>query len=240
MTNTGKLRRVNEDAFLIHPSQPLWLVADGMGGHARGDLASTGIVRAFDRLALPERLSDCADLVEQTLLEINAGLCRLAAAEGGGETIGSTVVVLLARRGLMLYLWAGDSRLYRWRGGQLEQLTQDHSQVQEMVAEGLLRRDQAESHPAANIVTRAVGGSEDLFLDLDYRPVAVGDRFLLCSDGLTKELPEPEIAAILGAHGDAVSLCRALLERVMATPARDNVTLVVAIAGADPAAARAR
>lgn len=230
MTNAGKLRQVNEDAFLLHPSQSLWLVADGMGGHARGDLASSGIARAFDRLVLPERLSDCADLVEATLLEINAGLGRLAAAAGAGETIGSTVVVLLARRGLMLYLWAGDSRLYRWRAGQLEQLTQDHSQVEEMVAEGLLRPEQAESHPAANIVTRAVGGSDDLYLDLDCRPVAIGDRFLLCSDGLTKEVPEAEIAALLGADGDAAALCRALLERVMAGPARDNVTLVVAIA----------
>lgn len=227
-SDTGKIRRINEDSFLVHPRAPLWLVADGMGGHAKGDLASGSIAHAFAQLDLPERLSDGVDLAEATLLELNARFRELADFGRDGVTIGSTVVILIAHRAYALVMWVGDSRIYRSRGGQLEQLTQDHSQVEEMVSQGLLRREDAESHPAANVVTRAVGAADEMFVDMDYRVVEPGDSFLLCSDGLTKEVPESEIATILAQEVDADTLCSRLLARTLGHGARDNVTVVVA------------
>jgi serine/threonine protein phosphatase PrpC len=238
LTATGKVRQINEDAFLVHPDTPLWLVADGMGGHTRGDLASAGIVRAFAALALPERLSDRVELAEATLLDLNAEFRALANAGHAGSTIGSTVVVLLAWGDYAVFLWVGDSRLYRWRRGRCERLTQDHSQVEELIACGRLRRDQAESHPAANVITRAVGAADTLFVDMDYCPVEPGDRFLLCTDGLTKEVPEPAITAILAQDRDAATLCRDLLDRALRAGGRDNITVVVACAHGAPGAAR--
>lgn len=235
LSNPGKVRRHNEDAFLVHPTAPLWLVADGMGGHAKGDLASGSIARAFEQITLPERLGRCADLAESTLIELNGRFRALADYGRDGVTIGSTVVALAVRAGYALLMWVGDSRIYRSRNGQFEQLTEDHSQVQEMVASGLLSSEQAESHPAANIVTRAVGAADELFVDMDCRPVEPGDRFLLCSDGLSKEVPEADIAALLAAHGDAEGLCRGLVERALSGPARDNVTVVVVVADPLPA-----
>lgn len=232
LTNTGRVRRVNEDAFLVHPRTTLWLVADGMGGHAKGDVASGNIVRAFTGLEVPEALSASVDRIEQTLIDLNTEFRTLADFGRAGVTIGSTVVVLLARQSFVLFLWVGDSRLYRSRGGQLEQLTQDHSQVEEMITEGLLRPEDAESHPAANVVTRAVGAADELYVDMDYRVAADGDRFLLCSDGVTKELPDTEIAAILAQEGDAATLARQLVTRALSKGARDNITAVVAVAHA--------
>ena len=231
MSDPGKVRRINEDAWLVHPSAPLWLVADGMGGHTKGDLASSSIARAFTQLVLPDRLSACADVVESTLIELNDRFRSLANHGRDGETIGSTLVLLLARGHHALFMWVGDSRLYRCRGGQFEQLSQDHSQVEELVSQGLLASELAEMHPAANVVTRAVGAADELYVDLDYRPVQAGDRFLLCSDGLTKEVPEPELAALLRQHGDASTICRSLLERALSGTARDNVSVVVVVAG---------
>lgn len=230
MSDPGKVRRINEDAYLVHSSGLLWLVADGMGGHAKGDLASSSIAGAFEQMALPDRLSACADVVESTLIELNDRFRSLANYGRDGETIGSTLVLLLARGDHALFMWVGDSRLYRCRGGEFEQLTQDHSQVEELVSQGLLASELADLHPAANVVTRAIGAADELYVDLDYRQVQIGDRFLLCSDGLTKEIPEPELAALLRQRGDASQLCRSLLERALSGPARDNVSLVVAVA----------
>lgn len=232
LTDVGKQRRINEDACLKHARDALWVVADGMGGHAKGDVASSGIVSAFGALDFPERLSACADLAEDTLTDLNGQFRALADFGRDGATVGSTVVVLLARLSYVLFLWVGDSRLYRSRQGQFEQMTQDHSQVEELISQGLLRRADAESHPNANVVTRAVGAADEIYVDLDYREVTIGDRFLLCSDGLTKEVPETEIAAILAQDADAATLCRRLLDRTLSGTARDNVTVIVVIAQA--------
>lgn len=238
-SNTGKVRRINEDAYLCKPHDCLWLVADGMGGHSKGDVASSSIARAFELMEIPVGLSAFADLAESTLLDLNAKFREMADFGRDGTTIGSTAVVLLARHAYVLFLWVGDSRIYRSRGGRLEQITQDHSQVEEMISLGLLRRQDAESHPAANVITRAVGATDELYVDMDYREVEPGDRFLLCSDGLSKEVPEPEIAAILAQDSPPETLCRQLIERALQGEARDNVTAVVAAAavartGQDP------
>lgn len=231
-SNVGKIRSINEDAYLDAGDRALWLVADGMGGHSAGDVASGAIAEAFDLLTPPVGLSDFVDLAESTLIALNEKFLEMANFGRDGATIGSTVVVLAERQGWMIYLWAGDSRLYRWRRGELHQLTQDHSQVEDLVSQGILLRENAESHPAANIVTRAVGAAKRLCIDMDYCDVEPGDRFLLCSDGLTKEVSDQAIAECLARDLDARGLCEQLIETTLAGRARDNVTVLVTAAPA--------
>jgi len=226
-SDPGKVRRINEDAFYDGGDKALWVVADGMGGHSAGDVASHDIAEAFRLLDCPPRLSDFADLAESTLLALNGKFLEMADYGREGATIGSTVVILAARQDWMLLLWVGDSRIYRWREGRLQQLTQDHSQVEDLIASGMLLRENAEAHPAANVVTRAIGAAEDLYVDLDYCDVKAGDRYLLCSDGLTKEVGEDGIAAVLAGDADACGMCEALIAAALATRARDNVTVVI-------------
>jgi serine/threonine protein phosphatase PrpC len=228
LTNPGKVRKVNEDAFALDNANRLWVVADGMGGHSAGDVASQSIAAAFTGLDTTDLLSQTATRIEATLVDLNQRFQDMANRGGEGVTIGSTVVVCAFRQGWMLVLWVGDSRIYRWRDGALHQLTQDHSQVEELISRGLLLRENAESHPAANVVTRAIGAAGDVYVDLDYCDAQPGDRFLLCSDGLTKEVPVPEIRRLLGQDASAEQICEALIATTLAADARDNVTVVVA------------
>ena len=227
LSNPGKVRSVNEDNFLARGADRLWLVADGMGGHTAGDLASQTIVDAFRDLALPTTLSGLVDAVESCLLSTNQHLQNISAARDDQPTIGSTVVVLLALGHYVTCLWVGDSRIYRLRDKELVQLTQDHSQVEELIMHGLLLREDAENHPAANVVTRAIGAMDEVFVDMDYVEARTGDRFLLCSDGLTKELSDAQIRAMLALDGTAKEICKSLIGAALDRGARDNVTVVV-------------
>ncbi len=231
-TDVGKVRRHNEDACLDLPGCGLWAVADGMGGHDSGEVASAAIVETLAGIPCSPSLRGFIDEVEDRLLACHAKLRKLAASRGAGCLVGATAVVLIAYEGLVVFLWAGDSRLYRYRRGQLQQLTQDHTRVEEMVAAGLITRVEARSHPNANVVTRAVGAGEVLYIDVDAEPLEPGDRFVLCSDGLDKELDDGEIGAILADHagdndGDAVE---ALIHQALSRTGRDNITVVVATA----------
>lgn len=228
LSNVGKVRKLNEDACLDRVESGLWVVADGMGGHSSGDLASGMIVERMQQLNLPEALSKKVDLLEETLLDINRQLLAEASRRGGNITIGATVVVMLAHATHLLLLWAGDSRGYRFRDGELTQLTQDHTQVEELVAEGLLLREDAENHPASNVVTRAVGAMEALYVDMDDTRVEPGDLYLLCSDGLNKEVADREIGEILAMQLLPGDYCQRLIDLALERGARDNVTVVVA------------
>jgi serine/threonine protein phosphatase PrpC len=233
LTHIGLVRQRNEDAFLdrpdLCPGIGLWAVADGMGGHEAGDFASASIVTALGAI---EPLSDLGDLVETAAAELEAvdGALRARAAKlGPAAVIASTVVVLLADTDEFACLWAGDSRLYRWRpdgdGGEFRQLTVDHSKVQEMVEAGLLRPEEAAHHPYSNIVTRSVGGGRLEFSRL-HEAVQPGDRFLLCSDGLTNMVEDAEIAQELAAAPPREAALR-LRDHVLARGAVDNVTIVI-------------
>ncbi len=184
-THVGLQRPVNEDAILSLPEQSLWLVADGMGGHEAGDFASRLIcdmVASLDPGTAPgDRLRTLRDLIGRAHDAI-----RAEGGRRGGATIGATVVALTMAQDHFACLWAGDSRLYRLRDGEIEMLTQDHSLVAGLVASGAMGWDEAERHPQSNAITRAVGVGEDLVLDKVKGPLSRGDRFLLCSDGLTK------------------------------------------------------
>ncbi|MES9899260.1 MAG: protein phosphatase 2C domain-containing protein [Sedimenticola sp.] len=227
ITHVGKVRKINEDACFERPESGLWVVADGMGGHSSGDLASSTIVTTLERLLLPDLLSDTVDLLEDNLQVINSQLLEEAMRRSGDTTIGSTVVILLAYETVCLLLWVGDSRAYRFRDGQLKQLTRDHTEVEELVEQGLLLRDDVENHPSANIITRAVGAMDELIVDLVDYAILEGDIFLLCSDGLNKEVTDREIAAMLSRPESMQEINQALIDLTLSRGARDNVSVVL-------------
>ena len=225
LTDVGLVCQRNEDNFLDRPERGLWAVADGMGGHEAGDYASRRIVAALDAILPPERLDRFGDLVEARLRAVDGELRARAARLGPGAVIASTVVVLLARPPEIAWLWAGDSRLYRMRGGILAQLTVDHSRVQELVSGGLLRPEAAAGHPDAHVVTQAIGGGR-LAFGRSAEALRRGDRFLLCSDGLTNMVGDAEIARELASAPPRAAAER-LLDSVLRCGAVDNVTIVI-------------
>jgi serine/threonine-protein phosphatase Stp1 len=224
-SHPGARRPHNEDAFIDRPDLGLWAVADGAGGHEAGATASRMIVETLG--SMPEGLGATEALAEirARIDTVHAALLEEAARRGPDVIIASTAVVLCVRGAHFACLWAGDSRVYRMLDGVLEQVTHDHSLVQELVDAGQIAPEAAEGHPHANIVTRAIGAASETAFALDktsdlLRP---GERFLLCSDGLTKSVPETAIAALLKLDDPAEELIAAALER----QARDNVTAVV-------------
>lgn len=231
LTDQGKKRKHNEDALLARPDLRFWLVADGMGGHAAGDVASKIIVEALEAVQPADELASFVDSAIGLLESANRTIRDYAVARQGGSTMGATVVSFLAGKQHGACIWAGDSRLYRLRDGALEQLTRDHSEVQRLVDEGLLTADEAENHPNANVITRAVGGAPELLLDTRVFDLAVGDRYLLCSDGLYNELLPEKISELLQLP-DVSEVVRSLIEATLDHGARDNVSVVVVEAGA--------
>lgn len=222
-THAGAVRPRNEDNVVARPDVGLWAVADGAGGHGAGDVASGAIAAALE--AIPPGLT-AAEMLAQVRLRlaaVHAALRVRALSRGAGGIIASTVVVMLLRGGHFAALWAGDSRLYLLRDGQMRRLTRDHSAVQEMVDAGLLDADDAEKHPQANVITRAVGQEGDVVLDKVADRLHPGDRFLLCSDGLFKDLTERQIAVMLANGEDAAGFVAAALR----AGARDNVSAIV-------------
>lgn len=193
-----------------------------MGGHSAGDVASRRVVETLDAVANEDSLSKLAVAVEDALRGVNAELLQLA-QDSDKNTIGSTVAVLVLRGRHALCIWAGDSRIYLSRKGNLEQLTQDHAMVEDMVEIGLITRAEAEHHPQANRITRAVGAMDELFVDMDIHVVQPGDRFLICSDGLYKDVSDTELARILRRKGNAA---KAAVDLALDHGARDNVTVV--------------
>jgi len=221
-SDVGKVRKLNEDSGLERPENRLWCVADGMGGHSAGDLASQMIVNSLAKVKSATQLSEHVDFVEHSILGVNNRLHELSSAQN--QTSGSTVVVLLGGEHHAVFMWAGDSRLYRLRNSHLEQLTTDHTQAELYVEQGLITREAAADHPSGNMVTRAVGASGNLFLDIDIVALAPGDRFLLCSDGLDKHVSDPEIETVMQ-QGDPESVVDQLVETTLARGASDNVTV---------------
>jgi serine/threonine protein phosphatase PrpC len=225
-THPGCVREINEDACLERPDIGLWVVADGMGGHRAGDVASRMIVESLRGVARHARPSSFVDDLEDRVFEVNRRLHEQARAEAASVTMGSTIVAVFSFERYALCLWAGDSRAYRLRAGALEQISRDHSQVEEMVEHGEIGAESAETHPLANVITRAVGGAEDLYLDLDLEELRDRDRYLLCSDGLYKTLSRAEIGELL-ARGAPPDACEALLSLSLERSAADNVTIAV-------------
>lgn len=226
LSNVGKVRKHNEDSYLERPEIGLWVVADGMGGHAKGDVASQMIVNSLKKMHEGTSLSRYIDDIEDRLLDVNDKLLEKARASANKVTIGSTVIIMLAFDKYCTYIWAGDSRLYRLRKGELKQISADHSQVELYVEQGLISREEALYHPHSNMITRAIGAIDDLYLDMDMQEMERNDRYLLCSDGLTKHILDYEIEAMLQ-EGTAEETCNNLIETTLDRGAGDNVTVII-------------
>lgn len=222
----GHRRKLNEDSFLERADIGLWMVADGMGGHSAGDVASQRLASALSSNAISDStaLADKLSAVIHIVAQVNTDLCEYSDRYHQGDIVGSTVVMLLAQGQDCVVLWAGDSRLYRYRDGQLQQITRDHS-----LLESLSRGDSPETANSAvsqNIITRAVGADDELNLDQLHLKAEPGDLYLLCSDGLDKELSAEEIAAQL-ASGSLADMAQNLIDAALNNQGRDNITLLI-------------
>ena len=225
VTNVGLARDLNEDNVLARPDIGLWAVADGMGGYGGGDIASGAVVTALKTLAPSASAAQLLAEFEQQIVRVNADLRALARARAEA-ILGTTLVALMIHGAHFACVWCGDSRGYLMRNGKLSQVSRDHSEVQELIDRGLLRKDEARSWPRRNVVTRALGATDEAELEIVDGPAYAGDRFLLCSDGLTTHVADDEIAALLTAvHPQRAvdELLRLTLER----GASDNVSIIV-------------
>jgi len=234
LSEVGVTRTHNEDYFEIDSRRRLYLVADGMGGHSHGEVASRTAVQAV-REFLEDRLpaADGAETDGQrTLLRtaIHSAhekvLCAIR-QDGSLSGMGTTLVALLAQGSTVAVAHVGDSRAYRLRDRQLDLLTEDHTWVHEQVVAGFLSEEQARVHPLKNVVTRALGSDGEIKVDVQELPIAPGDRYLLCSDGLTTMLRDDEIERALSAPGSLEESCRQLVRAAKSRGGFDDVTVIV-------------
>jgi len=224
VTHAGKVRARNEDSCLVRTDTGLWAVADGMGGHEAGDLASPNSGGSPRRDRATEAALDLLEQCERRFFAPNQRIVALS-RERHGATIGTTAAVLLVRDKHYACVWAGDSRVYLINGGAIRQLSRDHTEIEELVATGTLTREDAGKWPN-NVITRAVGVAEDLELEIVTGSVDPGDIFVICSDGLTKHLRDDEILQYATGR-NARAACEVMLELALARGGLDNVTVVV-------------
>ena len=222
-TSVGRVRQVNEDSYLAVP--PLFVVADGLGGHGGGNVASRIAVEEMAACAALRPLFE--DAVLTALEHANRHIIERDEANRMGTTVTGLAGLETADGGDQLMVFnVGDSRVYRLAGGRLEQLTVDHSEVQQLIAAGVITREQARTHPRRNVVTRALGGGSGLHPDRWLFPAVAGERYLACSDGLFGELEDDPIRSLL-ASGDPQSAAEELVAAANQAGGRDNVTAVV-------------
>lgn len=223
-TDVGRRRSVNEDSLLAE--FPIFLVADGMGGHDAGDRASAAVVREFERLVGRHDLTPLE--VVDALTSAHAVVRTLAesTARGAGSTLAGVAVVHQDGEPRWLTFNLGDSRVYRFFDESLEQLTTDHSIVQELVDEGKLDRSQMNTYEGRNVITRAVG-ADSWQADYWLAPIVSGERIMICSDGLTGEVTDEVILASLALSGSPAEAARNLVRLAVENGGRDNVSVVV-------------
>lgn len=234
-THTGCVRTHNEDNFISLPASGLWVVADGMGGHAAGEVASGMIVEEMASLGVAVSADDQRARFLARLDRANERIVGYAAANGLA-TVGATVVALLIHDAEMSCAWAGDSRAYVLRDGALAPLTFDHSEIGALVRDGTMTEAEARLSPRRHVITRAIGITLDTVPDVVSGAVLDGDRFLLCSDGLTEHLDDDDLATILSQARTPEVAVDDLIGLTLARGARDNVTAVVVDCRADPVA----
>lgn len=225
MTDIGRVRARNEDSFLIDPDASLYVVADGMGGHAAGDVASQTAVAAFSA-AFHETGS-----VLTAMQSANRAVIERAAAEPGKAGMGTTLTAVHLRGRRMSLAHVGDSRLYRLRAGELSQITRDHTVAQDMIEAGTLTRLGAMHHPANSMLTRSLGSRGDVDVDLLEEELRPGDVLLLCSDGLTGMITDADLASILDQDKPLEGIATELIEAANLRGGLDNITALLVRVG---------
>ncbi len=226
ISDKGQVRDHNEDAFLDKNEQAIWVVADGAGGHESGEVASHMIVESLSKIEKKLILNQAAKDIKQRLSYVNSQLIRLSGGESSNQLIASTVCILVIRKNKCVCLWSGDSRIYLYRNKKLTLLTPDHNRADEFIAAGFTP-EEVEKHPIAQQLTHAVGVEEPLFLDQQFCEVQENDLFLLCSDGIYKELTEREIEEYLQEEKEVNASVRDLTNIAMKRGARDNITALL-------------
>lgn len=223
-THVGKVRSRNEDSYLTRPEAGLWAVADGMGGHDDGDVASRTVVEALRSINAAQSPSELLTLCENRLFDANAQL--QAISRDRGITTGTTVVVLLVSDGYFASLWCGDSRLYMVRHGKIAQISRDHTEVQDLLSNGVISEEEARNWGGRNVITRAIGVFEVPELELSSNPLNADDTFIICTDGLTQHVDDAEILHCVS-NGTPQQACDRLIALTLERGALDNVTVVV-------------
>ena len=235
LSDRGRVRPQNEDSVAAFPEFGVWAVADGMGGHEAGDVASRIIIEELASLGVPISAQDQRARVQERLDRAHQRILAHSRDRGLGGA-GSTVASLLLHGGELACIWAGDSRIYLFREGGLTQLTHDHSEVAMMVASGAMTEDQARVAPRRNVITRAIGIGQVATPEVASGVIKDGDRFILCSDGLTEHLTDREIACFSSRPLSAQDVASALISETLMRGARDNVSVVVVDCTAVPQA----
>jgi protein phosphatase len=228
LTDVGRVRSVNEDAHGLCAEAGFFVVCDGMGGAAAGEVASHAAVTAMIEKLCAQGIDDPRQALESAIAEANRRIFSQAEQEQTLHGMGTTLVALLARESSIWIAHVGDSRCYRLRDGALERMTQDHSLVDEQVRLGQMTPAEAEASPLRNVITRAIGTRSSVDPDIQEVVIKQGDLFLLCSDGLTKEVSEEQLTGLLnGDPPDLPSLCQQLIQAANDSGGSDNVTAIV-------------
>ena len=223
-TDAGRVRRRNEDSFVLDP--PLFAVADGMGGAQAGEVASRLAAAAFREYHDADRLEP-AERVEAIIQEANRRIYERARTDAEASGMGTTVTAAILTNGRVSIGHVGDSRAYRIRDGELEQLTEDHSLVADLMRSGRLTPEEADAHPQRSVITRALGTDADVDVDTVTVDVEPGDLFLLCSDGLTTMVPEEDILRIAQEADNLDGAARTLVRAANSGGGEDNITVVL-------------
>jgi protein phosphatase len=241
LSDVGRKRKGNEDSLFVNPEQNLFVVADGMGGHAAGEVASRVAVESINEFVcmtsgdeeitwpfgLDESMSYDGNRLKTSVRYANNKVLAATKESVEYEGMATTVVGVLVDGATANLTHVGDSRIYLYRSGQLTQLTSDHSWVNEQLQGGMLTAEQARSHPLRNVVTRALGGKPDLDVEMQVHEALPGDVLLLCSDGLTTMVPDPEIARLLSENGGVEGAAKALVDEANRKGGEDNITVIL-------------
>jgi len=225
-TDIGRVRRQNEDAAFFDEARAVFAVADGMGGHLAGEVASGMAIDAVKEMAFTHPHADTV-VLRDTVKAADEAIARHAKAHPECAGMGTTLSILWRSGNYAYIAHVGDSRIYRMRAGLLEQITQDHSLVEEMVRARLITREQAKTHPRRNVITRALGTQGDNTPDVLAADVQPNDLWLLCSDGLTGMVSDEEIAGVMKTRANLDEMADCLISKALSAGGKDNVTLVL-------------
>lgn len=226
VSHVGNIRELNEDAYYVSEAEGVWCLADGMGGYEAGEVASAMVVDAVAAACGAQSIEANLQSIDSAMQQVNLHMQRSDGSEQS-SIMGSTVLVVLAMDNQCACLWAGDSRLYLYRDHLLYQMSKDHSLVQELADQGIIKEEEMQHHPKSHVITRAVGAHPELELERIYFDLLPSDQLLMCSDGLYNELSLEDIIQVLGSDQSVNEKAQSLLNQVLIGQAKDNVTVTV-------------